>query len=268
MRTSCRPFLPSGVSSPSPTEETGGLWVSGAAGLGFCEAQKGGRCIIARCFDHVSGNYCWVRTETYLLKESFPLAPTPLGKLMLRRGWALPLTLQSRAPWCLKVIDLGTGILWGQQGQGPGLGTESHPREDQAGTPPGIPKAPPAPLGLPFLMMTERDSAGFPGGSGPPLPEKRDEPPPHSPQALWNPSSSSLPPGLSYLMSESHSGSCHQELCCDSLADSFTTNTLKAPGAGTPGCRTAQEEKKNSPGLSSASLSPNPSSPGGLLQLS
>lgn len=127
MRTSCRPFLPSGVLSPSPTEETGGLWVSGAAGLGFCEAQKGGRCIIARCFDHVSGNYCWVRTETYLLKESFPLAPTPLGKLMLRRGWALPLTLQSRAPWCLKVIDLGTGILWGQQGRGPGLGTVSPP---------------------------------------------------------------------------------------------------------------------------------------------
>ena len=33
-----------------------------------------------------------------------------------------------------------------------------------------------------------------------------------------------------------HDINSHQELCCDSLADSFTTNTLKAPRAGTPGC--------------------------------
>ena len=101
----CRPFRPSEVSSPSPTEETEGLWVSRVAGLGFCEAQKGGCFVIAWCFDHVSGNYSWVRTETYLLKESFPLAPTPLGKLLLLRGWARPLTLQSGAPRCLKVIS-------------------------------------------------------------------------------------------------------------------------------------------------------------------
>lgn len=46
------------------------------------------------------------------------------------------------------------------------------------------------------------------------------------------------PQGLSYLMSESQAGSCHCELCCDSQADSFTTNTLKAPGTGAPGCGT------------------------------
>ena len=132
---SCHPFCPSGVSSPSPTEETGGLWVSRAAGLGFCEAQKGGRCIIARCFDHVSGNYCWVRTETYLLKEYFPLAPTPLGKLMLRRGWARPLTLQSRAPWCLKVIDPGHWDSLASGGTRARFGNRVSPREDQAGTP-------------------------------------------------------------------------------------------------------------------------------------
>ena len=84
-------------------------------------------------------------------------------------------------------------------------------------------------------------------------------------------SSSPLPPGLSYLMSESHSGSCHQELCCDSLADSFTTNTLKAPRAGTPGCLelldAEQPRRKKKTKLSrpffSQNLSPNPSSPKG-----
>lgn len=42
------------------------------------------------------------------------------------------------------------------------------------------------------------------------------------------------------LMSESYSSSCHCELCCDSLADSFTTNTLKAPGSGVSTCKTSQ----------------------------
>lgn len=48
------------------------------------------------------------------------------------------------------------------------------------------------------------------------------------------------PRGDSYLMSESYSSSCHCELCCDSLADSFTTNILKAPGSGASTCKTSQ----------------------------
>lgn len=133
------------------------------------------------------------------------------------------------------------GVLWGQQRGGPGLGTGHKPGK--------IKLAPcPAPThhaawycqlqaGPPSLIMIDGDSAGSPKALALHLlrQEMRHHPPPHKPSgALFLPAP--RPWGLSYLMSESHSGSCHCELCCDSLADSFTTNTLKAPGTGTPGC--------------------------------
>ena len=157
MRLSCHPFRPCGVSSPSPTEETGGLWVSRAAGLGFCEAQKGGRCIIARSFDHVSGNY-WLGADRDLPSErifsSYPswqidaaqrVGPAPHSP---KQGSVVP---KSHRPWALGFSGFRSdeGQVW-EQSLAPGKIKLA------------LPPPPPAPLGLPFLMMTERDSAGFP----------------------------------------------------------------------------------------------------------
>lgn len=64
-------------------------------------------------------------------------------------------------------------------------------------------------------------------------------------------------------MSESHSSSCHCELCCDSLPDSFTTNILKAPGSGASTCKTDWGEGSTPPksSLPSHPQNPDPSLP-------
>lgn len=174
-----------------------------------------------------------MRTETYLLKESFPLAPTLLGKLLLRRGWAQPLTLQSGAPQCLKVISSEPWDSLGSGGTRARFGNRVSPLGRSSWH---APRHPEGPTSSTWPAIPDDDRYGlhwFTGGSGPPLPEKQDEPSPSLPagplEPLFLPAPPPPPRGLSYLMSESHSGSCHQELCCDSLADSFTTNTLKAP---------------------------------------
>lgn len=66
---------------------------------------------------------------------------------------------------------------------------------------------------------------GPPEVAGPTRPGKMRHRP--SPRSLCSPTSHPLP-GALYLMSESHSGSCRWELCCDAPADSFTINTLKS----------------------------------------
>lgn len=125
----------------------------------------------------------------------------------------------------------------------------------------------PVPACLPFLIMTNGITSSL---FGPPElwastaweGGMRHHPSPTGPlELLFLPPTP--PQGLSYLMSESQARSCHCELCCDSQADSFTTNTLKAPGTGAPGCGTTQE-KKPSPPFFSQNPSPNPSSPRGL----
>lgn len=144
----------------------------------LCEAWKGKRFVIARRFDQVSGTHSWVRTDTCLLKESFHLVPTPLGKLMPHRGWARPLALPGGPSTFMRTEHRGklgsvvpkgpsapsTGTLWGQRGGEPGLGTGSHAWENQAGTPPHPHRpAGTASSSLPaFPMMPDRDSTGSP----------------------------------------------------------------------------------------------------------
>ena len=166
MRLSCHPFRPCGVSSPSPTEETGGLWVSRAAGLGFCEAQKGGRCIIARSFDHVSGNY-WLGADRDLPSERiFSSYPSWQIDAAQRVGPARPLTLQSRAPWCLKVIDPAHWDSLASGGTRARFGNRVSPLGRSSW------HSPPRPPGSTWPAIPDDDREGLrwvPPGSEPPL---------------------------------------------------------------------------------------------------
>lgn len=50
----------------------------------LCERMEG------QCFDQVRGNYSWVQTRLCFLKESFHMALTRLGRLMVHRGEPCP----------------------------------------------------------------------------------------------------------------------------------------------------------------------------------
>lgn len=188
---------------------------------------------------------------------ALPLCEAPLGlltgKVGLRHGY------RPRSS-----VKLGfSGVRKVQiQVQGPGMRLGKSSSHSQM-----ILLALPVPACLPFLIMTNGITSSL---SGPPElwasaargRGNETSPLPHGPSGAPLPLPTP-PQGLSYLMSESQAGSYHCELCCDSQADSFTTNTLKAPGTGAPGCGTTQEEKLSLP-FFSQNPSPSPSSPRGL----
>lgn len=140
-------------------------------------AWNGKRFVIARRFDQVSGNYSWVRTDTCLLKESFHLVPSPLGKLMLHRGWARPLALPGGPSTFMRTEHRGKlgSVVYLKAHRLRALGLSGVSGEEsqvweQGHTPGKIQLAPhphrpadTASSSLPaFPMMPDRDSTGSP----------------------------------------------------------------------------------------------------------
>lgn len=204
-------------------------------------------------------------------KESFHMAPTLPRRLRPSRRWGLPPTPsvqdkhrgeESQAPWCLKAQRLqNTGILWGRRARF--RNRIAHLGKITLASP-VILLAPADPACQPFLLMADRMSNLLLGPAETQHPiawegEMRHHPLPHRPSGAPLSPNRHHPGACLTLMSESQSGSCHRELCCDSPADSFTTNTLKAPSTEAPGWRTAPNRNLSRP-FFSQNPSPHPSS--------